>query len=91
MTVHKSKGLQAKVVFLLCVDRGLYGFPSEIEDPFIFGPAMYGKLNNKEEEERRLFYVAITRSKEDVIIYTQKDNESIFLNEIQKYTEVIEF
>jgi DNA helicase-4 len=91
MTVHKSKGLQAKVVFLLCVDRGLYGFPSEIEDPFIFEPAMYGKLNNKEEEERRLFYVAITRSKEDVIIYTQKDNESMFLDEIQKYTEVIEF
>jgi DNA helicase-4 len=46
----------------------LYGFPSEIEDPFILEPAMYGKLNNKEEEERRLFYVAITRSKEDVII-----------------------
>ena len=91
MTVHKSKGLQAKVIFILCVDRGLYGFPSEIEDPFIFEPAMYGKLNNKEEEERRLFYVAITRSKEDVIIYTQKENESMFLNEIQKYTEVIDF
>lgn len=88
MTVHKSKGLQAKVVFLLCVDSGLYGFPSEIEDPFISEPAMYGKLNNKEEEERRLFYVAITRSKEDVIIYTQKDNESMFLKEIQKYTEI---
>jgi DNA helicase-4 len=91
MTVHKSKGLQAKVVFLLCVDRGLYGFPSEIEDPFIFEPAMDRKINKKEEEERRLFYVAITRSKEDVIIYTQKDNESMFLNEIQKYIEVIEF
>jgi len=88
MTVHKSKGLQAKVIFLLCVDRGLYGFPNEIEDPFILEPAMYGKLNNKEEEERRLFYVAITRSKEDVIIYTQKENESMFLKEIQKYTEI---
>ncbi len=91
MTVHKSKGLQAKVVILLCVDRGLYGFPSEIEDPFILEPAMYGKLNKKEEEERRLFYVAITRSKEDIIIYTQKDNESMFLNEIQNYIDVIEF
>ncbi|MCX9026014.1 MAG: UvrD-helicase domain-containing protein [Candidatus Methanoperedens sp.] len=88
MTVHKSKGLQAKVVFLLCVDKGLYGFPCEIEDPFIFEPAMYKRLNNKEEEERRLFYVAITRSKEDIIIYTQKDNESMFLNEIKKYTEI---
>ena len=52
---------------------------------------MYGKLNNKEEDERRLFYVAITRSKEDVIIYTQKDNESMFLKEIEKYIEVEEF
>lgn len=90
MTVHKSKGLQAKIVFILSVDRGLYGFPSEIEDPFIFEPAMDIKITNKEEEERRLFYVAITRSKEDVIIYTQKDNESMFLDEIQKYIEVIE-
>ncbi len=88
MTVHKSKGLQAKVVFLLCVDKGVNGFPNEIEDPSIFEPAMDRKLNNKEEEERRLFYVAITRSKEDVIIYTQKDNESMFLKEIEKYTEI---
>ncbi len=88
MSVHKSKGLQARVVFLLCVDKGLYGFPSEIEDPLIYEPAMYKKHNNKEEEERRLFYVAITRSKEDVIIYTQRENESMFLKEIQNYTEV---
>ncbi len=88
MSVHKSKGLQAKVVFLLCVDKGLYGFPSEIENPLIFEPAMDKRYNNKEEEERRLFYVAITRSKEDVIIYTQKENESMFLKEIQKYTEI---
>lgn len=91
MSVHKSKGLQAKVVFLLCVDKGLYGFPSEIENPLIFEPAMNKRYNNKEEEERRLFYVAITRSKEDIIIYTQKDNESMFLKEIQKYIEVNEF
>ncbi|MCZ7406697.1 MAG: UvrD-helicase domain-containing protein [Candidatus Methanoperedens sp.] len=88
MSVHKSKGLQAKVVFLLCVDKGLYGFPSEIENPLIFEPAMDKRYNNKEEEERRLFYVAITRAKEDVIIYTQKDNESMFLKEIQKHTEI---
>ncbi len=69
----------------------MYGFPSEIENPLIFEPAMNKRYNNKEDEERRLFYVAITRSKEDVIIYTQKNNESIFLKEIQKYIEVNEF
>ncbi len=91
LSVHKSKGLQAKVIFLLCVDKGLYGFPSEIEDLLIFEPAMNKRYNNKEEEERRLFYVAITRSKEDVIIYTQKNNESMFMKEIQKYIEFNEF
>jgi DNA helicase-4 len=91
MSVHKSKGLQAKVVFLLCVDEGLYGFPCRLEDPLIFEPAIDTKYNNKEEEERRLFYVAITRSKEDVMIYTQKSAESIFLKEIKDYIEVFDF
>lgn len=90
MTIHKSKGLQAKVVILLTADKGLYGFPCEIEDLLIFEPAMDTKYNNKEEEERRLFYVALTRSKEDIIIYTQKNAESMFLREIQKYTEIID-
>lgn len=90
-TIHTSKGLEAKIVILLCVDKGLYGFPSEIDDPTIFEPAMCVKIVDKEAEERRLFYVAITRSKENVIIYTQKDNESKFLDEIQKYIEIIEF
>lgn len=91
MSVHKSKGLQARVVFLLCVDEGLYGFPCRLEDSLIFEPAMYTKYNNKEEEERRLFYVAITRSKEDVVIYTQKSAESIFLKEIKEHLEVFDF
>ncbi|MCG7848820.1 MAG: UvrD-helicase domain-containing protein [ANME-2 cluster archaeon] len=91
MSVHKSKGLQAKVLFLLCVDEGLYGFPCRLEDSLIFEPAMDTKYNNKEEEERRLFYVAITRSKEDVLIYTQKSAKSLFLNEIEKHIDVVDF
>jgi len=91
MSVHKSKGLQAKVVFLLCVDEGLYGFPCRLEDSIIFEPAMDTKYNNKEEEERRLFYVAITRSKEDVLIYTQKRAKSMFLKEIKEHIEVLDF
>jgi DNA helicase-4 len=36
LTVHKCKGLEAKVVFILNVVKGEFGFPSEIEDPAIF-------------------------------------------------------
>jgi len=90
MSVHRSKGLQAKLVIVLNVNKGLYGFPCELEDPSIFEPAREFKLVDKEEEERRLFYVAVTRAKEDVIIYNQKCAESKFLKEIKNHTEVEE-
>ena len=85
MSVHRSKGLQAKVVFIVDVVEGLYGFPSELENPDIFEPAIKGRRKDKEEEERRLFYVAITRAKEEAIIYTQEDRESKFLFEIDEH------
>ena len=83
MTVHKSKGLQAKVVFLLNVVDGLYGFPCEIENPDIFEPVILSSKRDRYEEERRLFYVAVTRSMSDLIIYTQKDSVSKFICEIE--------
>lgn len=85
MSVHRSKGLQAKVVFIVDVVEGLYGFPSELENPDIFEPAIKGRRKDKEEEERRLFYVAITRAKEKAIIYTQEGRESKFLGEINEH------
>ncbi len=85
MSVHRSKGLQAKVVFIVDVVEGLYGFPSELENPDIFEPAIRGRRKDKEEEERRLFYVAITRAKEEAIIYTQEGRESKFLDEINEH------
>ncbi|MCM1988096.1 3'-5' exonuclease [Methanococcoides seepicolus] len=88
MSVHKSKGLQARVVFLLNVVEGLYGFPCERENPDIFEPATKGRKKDREEEERRLFYVAVTRAKEKLIIYTQKGSESNFLEEIQNHVIV---
>ena len=40
MSVHKSKGLQARIVLILNVDKDLYGFPCELENPDIFQPAI---------------------------------------------------
>jgi DNA helicase-4 len=90
MSVHKSKGLEARVVIILNVDKGLYGFPSEKEDPDIFATAIMGRTNDKEEEERRLFYVAITRAKDEVIMYTRKSTPSKFLEEIKGHLTVEE-
>ena len=87
LTVHKSKGLEAKAVFVLNVIKDAYGFPCEIEDSSIYGPARenYPEQDPK-EEERRLFYVAMTRAKEDLIIYTWEPSRSEFLEEIEDYT-----
>jgi DNA helicase-4 len=90
LTIHKCKGLEAKVVFILNVVKGEFGLPSEIEDPAIFEVAREDNgIQNQKQEERRLFYVAITRAKEDLYIYTRLHEQSEFLNEISKYTDFV--
>jgi len=85
MTIHKSKGLQARVVYLLDMVKGLYGFPCEKDNPDIFDPAILGRRRDHLEEERRIFYVAATRAKEDLKIYTMKSGESEFLGEVAEH------
>jgi len=87
MSVHKSKGLQAKIVFLFNVDQGTYGFPCEINNPKIYEIATNEKNENKEEEERRLFYVAVTRAKHEVLIYNRHDTQSKFITEIKDFVK----
>ncbi len=87
LTVHKAKGLEAKVVFILNVIKDVYGFPSEIEDSTILEPARENyPLQSQREEERRLFYVALSRAKEDLNIYTWEPAISEFIDEIKDYT-----
>ena len=88
MSAHSSKGQQAKVVFILNVVSGRYGFPSEIEDTSIFEPARvnYPK-QDQVEEERRLFYVSMTRAEEELVVYTWKLLLSQFLKEIDRFVE----
>ena len=90
LSVHRCKGLQAKVVFVLNVVKGTYGFPSEIEDSTIFEVARGDNdVQDPKEEERRLFYVAITRAEEDLFIYTRENMKSEFLREIKRHTNEI--
>ena len=88
LTVHKSKGLEARAVFILNVIEDLYGFPCEIEDPSIYALARENyPPQDHVEEERRLLYVAMTRAKEDLVIYTWEHAKSQFLEEIEEHTQ----
>ena len=85
MTIHSSKGLESDIVIILNVNNDIYGIPSKLKDI-----ELIELLKKKEEyqysEERRLFYVALTRTKSYVYLLVDKYNPSIFIEEIKKLT-----
>lgn len=86
-TIHASKGLEAKVVFIVGLTEGKGGFPDVWLEDRLFQIIKTADYNLLLEEERRLFYVAITRAKDKLYLVTEKGNESSFLNEIpEQYT-----
>ena len=81
-TVHASKGLEADYIVLLSVEGGRYGFPSEIEDDPLLDLIMPQSEDFPNAEERRLFYVALTRTKNKVFLLTNKVSPSAFAREL---------
>lgn len=84
MTAHGSKGLQADYVVLLNNKAYGMGFPSQVADAPIFRLLLENGDHYPFAEERRLFYVAITRAKKKVWLVTIRGNESAFVKEIEK-------
>ena len=81
-TIHASKGLEAKAVFIIGLTEGNGGFPDIWLDDAIFRVVKDVKYDMLLEEERRLFYVAITRAKDELFLITELGNESPFVDEI---------
>ncbi len=81
-TIHAAKGLEAKVVFIIGLTDGSGGFPDIWLEDRIFQVIKKANHDLLMEEERRLFYVAITRAKDKLFLITEKGNESSFLKEI---------
>lgn len=81
-TIHAAKGLEARVVFIIGLTEGYGGFPDIWLEDRIFQVIKKANHDQLLEEERRLFYVAITRAKEKLFLITEKGNESSFLREI---------
>ena len=82
-TIHKSKGLEAEYVIVLNCNNDYLGFPNKIENNQII-KKMLPTNEIKYAEERRLFYVAITRCKEATYLLYNKNNPSIFIKEIKR-------
>ena len=89
MTVHKSKGLQSDYVFIINLNDGYNGFPNKYVDHKILKYVNKYKEYYPYEEERILFYVALTRCKKRVYLFCNKNKPSIFVKEILKLNKNI--
>jgi DNA helicase-4 len=81
-TMHGAKGKEADYVILAGMVRR--GMPSTIEDDSLLKLAMPAGDTFTHAEERRLFYVAMTRAKRSVLMLTVDGHESPFLLELIK-------
>ena len=82
-TVHQSKGLEATFVVLLSGEEGENGFPNKMEDDRILELIQGQKEAFPFAEERRLFYVALTRTRSVVYVLSDKNRPSSFVKEIE--------
>lgn len=81
-TVHGSKGLEADYVIIPGMTTGTYGFPSNITDDPVLDLAMPAPDSFAHAEERRLFYVAMTRARRGVTLITPPQRMSSFIVEL---------
>jgi DNA helicase-4 len=82
VTVHSSKGLEADHVIVPRITSETLGFPSKVEDDPVLQLAMPGGDGFEASEERRLFYVALTRARDSVTLVTIARKESPFILEL---------
>lgn len=90
MTVHRAKGLGYDNVILFNNIDNAYGFPSKIEDD----PVLHYVVKTDHEidyaEERRLFYVALTRTKNRIYLVVPQQRPSDFVLElIRDYPNIL--
>lgn len=81
MSAHSSKGREARHVVLIHAVEDHGGFSPESRESDLTNIARDIKVNT-EAEERRLFYVAITRAEDTLDILTKAGEESVFLDDV---------
>ena len=89
MTAHSSKGLGFDNVIIVNMLNAVYGFPSKVETDPVLKSVIKEDNTYDYAEERRLFYVAMTRTKNRCFLIAPSKRPSEFLVELTKDYERI--
>ena len=90
MTVHRAKGLGYDNVIIINARNEVYGFPSQVQDDPVLKYVVRDDHSIEYAEERRLFYVALTRTKNRVYLIVPQERPSGFVLElIDDYLQVV--
>ena len=85
LTVHRAKGLESDIVIIINLSNNINGFPTQIPNIKILKLVNELESNYPYDEERRLFYVALTRTKTINYLLVNKKVESIFIKELKRH------
>lgn len=89
-TIHSVKGLEADNIIVVSCSQDGNGFPSRVCDDPILGYVLSKPETFPYAEERRLFYVAITRAKKQTYVMYNKSSPSCFITELEKQQGIME-
>ena len=88
MTIHKSKGLESENTIIINLENKYDSLPSKITDSEFLKYVKSNIDNYPYAEERRLFYVALTRTKNKNFLIVKRDNPSVFIKELIKNNNI---
>ncbi len=87
-TVHQSKGLECDNVILINLKNWKAGFPNKMVDDPVLNFVKRNGDSFSYAEERRLFYVALTRTKNNVYLLAPYFKSSVFIQELENDVNV---